>query len=118
MKGNHKQLQNNDSNARQFFFEENQAENWPDSGFLFNTHPILVYSNNLRVAPPVLRTWANKRKLDEEKSKHAGLAEQNGFGPAFFHKILDWYPNPLGSFGTRVSNIKFILIFELEHTGF
>jgi hypothetical protein len=24
-----------------------------------------------------------KIKLDEEKSKHAGLAQQNGFGPAF-----------------------------------
>jgi hypothetical protein len=22
--------------------------------------------------------------LDEEKSKHVGLAQQNGFGPAFF----------------------------------
>jgi hypothetical protein len=26
--------------------------------------------------------------LDEEKSKHAGLAEQNGFGQAFFHSLL------------------------------
>jgi hypothetical protein len=25
--------------------------------------------------------WANKRKLDEEKSKHASLAQQNGIGP-------------------------------------
>jgi hypothetical protein len=25
-----------------------------------------------------------KLKLDEEKSKHAGLALQNGFDPAFF----------------------------------
>jgi hypothetical protein len=25
--------------------------------------------------------WPNKRKLDEEKSKHASLAQQNGFGP-------------------------------------
>jgi hypothetical protein len=28
-----------------------------------------------------------KRKLDEEKSKHAGLVQQNGFGPAFFHSM-------------------------------
>jgi hypothetical protein len=25
-----------------------------------------------------------KLKLDEEKSKHASLAQQNGFGPTFF----------------------------------
>jgi len=28
--------------------------------------------------------------LDEEKAKHAGLAQQNGFGPAFFHRMLRW----------------------------
>jgi hypothetical protein len=27
-------------------------------------------------------------KLDEEKSKHAGLAQQNGFGLAFQHSLL------------------------------
>jgi hypothetical protein len=26
--------------------------------------------------------------LDEEKLKHAGLAQQNGFGPAFKHTLL------------------------------
>jgi hypothetical protein len=26
--------------------------------------------------------------LDEEKSKYAGLAQQNGFGPAFLHGLL------------------------------
>jgi hypothetical protein len=26
--------------------------------------------------------------LDEEKSKHAYLAQQNGFGPAFQHNLL------------------------------
>jgi hypothetical protein len=26
--------------------------------------------------------------LDNEKSKHAGLAQQNGFGPAFLHRML------------------------------
>jgi hypothetical protein len=26
--------------------------------------------------------------LDEEKTKHAGLAQQNGFGPAFLHRML------------------------------
>jgi hypothetical protein len=29
-----------------------------------------------------------KLKLDEEKSKHAGLAQQNGFGSAFLHSLL------------------------------
>jgi len=29
-----------------------------------------------------------KFKLDEEKSKHAGLAQQNGFGPAFLDSLL------------------------------
>ncbi len=32
--------------------------------------------------------WPSKRKLGEEKSKHAGLALQNGFGPASFHRML------------------------------
>jgi hypothetical protein len=27
-------------------------------------------------------------KLDEEKSKHASLAQQNGFGPAFLYSLL------------------------------
>jgi hypothetical protein len=32
--------------------------------------------------------WPIKRKLDEEKSKHAGLAQQNSFSPAFFHRRM------------------------------
>jgi hypothetical protein len=32
--------------------------------------------------------WPSKRKLGEENSKHAGLALQNGFGPASFHRML------------------------------
>jgi hypothetical protein len=32
--------------------------------------------------------WPNRIELDEEKSKHAVLAQQNGFGPAFFHGML------------------------------
>jgi hypothetical protein len=44
---------------------------------------------SIRAAPPpVLRTQPIKRKLDEEKLKHAGLAQQNGFGTAFFHRML------------------------------
>jgi hypothetical protein len=26
--------------------------------------------------------------MDEEKSQHAGLAQQNGFEPAFLHSVL------------------------------
>jgi hypothetical protein len=26
--------------------------------------------------------------LDDEKSKHAGLAQENGFGPTFLHSLL------------------------------
>ncbi len=26
--------------------------------------------------------------MDEEKSKHANLAQQNGLGPTFFHRML------------------------------
>jgi hypothetical protein len=32
--------------------------------------------------------WPSKRKLDEEKPKHAHLAQQNSFGAAFFHRML------------------------------
>ncbi len=42
----------------------------------------------ITAAPPVLSMVPNKRKLDEEKSKHAGLVQQNGFGPAFFHRMV------------------------------
>jgi hypothetical protein len=39
-------------------------------------------SQLLRAAPSC------KSKLDEEKSNHAGLALQSGFGPAFLHSLL------------------------------
>jgi hypothetical protein len=42
----------------------------------------------LRATPLVLRMWFCKSKLDEEKSKHAGLAEKNDFGPTFLHSLL------------------------------
>jgi hypothetical protein len=41
-----------------------------------------------RAAPPVLSMRPNKRKLEEEKSQHASLAEQNAFGPTFSHRML------------------------------
>jgi hypothetical protein len=32
--------------------------------------------------------WPFKRNLGEGKSKHPGLAQQNGFDPAFLHMML------------------------------
>jgi hypothetical protein len=32
--------------------------------------------------------WPSKLKLDEEKLKHAGLAQQNGFGPTVLDILL------------------------------
>ncbi len=43
--------------------------------------PELTFKVTQRLTPMVCVTL--KIKLDEEKSKHAGLAQQNGFGPAF-----------------------------------
>jgi len=34
-----------------------------------------------RPTPPMICRWICKLKLDEKKSKHVGLAQQNGFGP-------------------------------------
>jgi hypothetical protein len=42
-----------------------------------------VYFQNswvVRASPAVLSMWFQTAKLDEEKSKYAGLAEENGFG--------------------------------------
>jgi hypothetical protein len=43
-----------------------------------------------QATPGVLSMWPPcKLKLDEGNlSKHAGLAQQNGFGPAFLHSLL------------------------------
>jgi len=41
-----------------------------------------------KVDPLMLGMWPNKLKMDEEKSKHVILAQENSFGLAFFHKIL------------------------------
>jgi hypothetical protein len=42
----------------------------------------------LRKASPVLNMWANKRKLDKEKSKTCILTQQNGFRPGFSPRML------------------------------
>jgi hypothetical protein len=41
-----------------------------------------LFFHDLRATPPVLGIWPCKLKLDEEKSKHAGL------GLAFLHSLL------------------------------
>jgi hypothetical protein len=42
----------------------------------------------LRATPPMLSMWPCKLKFYYEKSKHAGLGKQNGFGAAFLHSLL------------------------------
>jgi hypothetical protein len=41
-----------------------------------------------RAALSVLNMWPFKRNLGQGKSKHPGLAQQNGFDPAFLHMML------------------------------
>jgi hypothetical protein len=65
--------------------------NWTHPGRLgFQIRPNLLllrhgpsHLGTRRVIPPVLSMWLSIWKLDEEKSKHARLAKQNGFGPKF-----------------------------------
>jgi hypothetical protein len=49
---------------------------------------IYLASHHVRATPLVLSMWPCKLKLDEEKSKHASLAYQNGFGPTFLPNFL------------------------------
>ncbi len=61
-----------------------------DKGLLLHRSMCQVFEFPIcvRATPPVLNMWPCKSKLDEEKSKHAGLAQQNGFGWAFLHSLL------------------------------
>jgi hypothetical protein len=47
-----------------------------------------LWVHHLRATPLVLSIRHCKVKLDEEKSKLAGLAQQNGIGRAFLHSLL------------------------------
>jgi hypothetical protein len=48
---------------------------------------IFLKESNLRAAPPVLIMWPCKRNFNEEKSKHTGSAQQNGFKwPSLFRQ--------------------------------
>jgi len=40
----------------------------------------------IRTSPEVLSVRPCQKKLDEENSKHAGLAQENGFAPAHLHR--------------------------------
>ncbi len=48
----------------------------------------LVLFSLERAAPAVLSMQRWELKLDEERSKHAHLARQNGFALAFQHSLL------------------------------
>jgi hypothetical protein len=51
----------------------------------------IIYStveHALRAIPPVLSMKPCNSKLDKEKSKDAGLGQQNGFGGSFLHSLL------------------------------
>jgi hypothetical protein len=38
--------------------------------------------------------WPSKRKLDQETSKHIGLAQQNGSSLAFFQRVVRQVKGP------------------------
>jgi hypothetical protein len=53
-----------------------------------NVDPMTSYYKVLGASPSVLSMWPYKLKLDEKKSKHTGLAQQNGFGTTFLQSLL------------------------------
>lgn len=58
--------------------------NFSTSSSLFSKFCLL---QSFRAAPVGLRIWPSKIKMNEEKSKHAVLAQENDFGPTFFHRM-------------------------------
>jgi len=51
--------------------------------------PAHIHSTNIRgLLLEQLHQCNVQQILDEEKSKHASLAQQNGFGPALLHRML------------------------------
>ncbi len=49
-----------------------------------STLPLML----VRASPALLSMWPCTMNLDEEKSKHARLAQQNGSGPASLYSLL------------------------------
>jgi hypothetical protein len=47
-----------------------------------------MVKKGLRAPLVVLNMWPYKLKLDEEKSKHVGLAKQTQFDWTFLHNLL------------------------------
>jgi hypothetical protein len=52
------------------------------------SHDAVVDKSELRASPAVLSTSSCTVKLDEEKSKYASLALENGSGSAELHSLL------------------------------
>ncbi len=44
--------------------------------------------SSFRAAPAMFNMWPSKIKIRRRKLKHALVAQQNGFGPQFFDKML------------------------------
>jgi hypothetical protein len=55
--------------------------------FFLSSYTLIQISVVRATAPSTVHNFANL-KLNEEKSKHASLAEQHGFGPAFLHSLM------------------------------
>ncbi len=49
---------------------------------------IFIEGRIVRAIPPMFNMRSCKLILDEKKSKHANLVQQNGFGPTFLHNLL------------------------------
>jgi hypothetical protein len=49
---------------------------------------IFIEGRIVRAIPPMFNMWPCKLKLDEKKSKHVNLVQQNGFGPTILHNFL------------------------------
>jgi hypothetical protein len=53
------------------------------------SEPLLWHPNiSLSASPPVLSMSLCTLNSDEEKSKHAGLDQENGFSPAYLLSLL------------------------------
>jgi hypothetical protein len=50
---------------------------------------VLALASLFRATPSVLIMWSCKLKLDEEKSKHASLAQQKWFWPNIFAQFAE-----------------------------
>jgi len=63
------------------FFGSRQEPNC-DYQIQFSTCSVIKQASGL------FSMWPSKRKLDQETSKHIGLAQQNGSSLAFFQRVV------------------------------